>query len=159
MIILWRRHSMGTFSILLALWEGSPVVKVGYSSRRTGNVELKARATVEKTVQLSVIWDSMTFFWRHCNALYCFSSHVAGYKTKCVLILWGWDQENATTMQTIFSNSFSCVKIVAFSNKSQVFPVSEIDKKAAFAQYGLIHWCTYAPLASRITTFSCGYGI
>ena len=65
----WWRHNMETISALLAC-EGihlSQVYSLNKVMRTHCDFFRLVWNVVEQTVGLSVVWDAMTFMWRHCN--------------------------------------------------------------------------------------------
>ena len=64
---------MDTFSVLLALCEGNPLVTGGFPPQRASDAELwcvigcQLKPADEQTAELPVIWDSMILMWCQCN--------------------------------------------------------------------------------------------
>ena len=70
----WWRQGMETFSVLLTFCEGNPPgSSSGFAWQRASIVELRcykctSEQAIGQTMQLPMIWDTMWFMWRHCNA-------------------------------------------------------------------------------------------
>ena len=59
--IYWRHHT-----ITDPLWEES----FEFPSHRVGNAELwYSLSYVKLSIELPMVWDPLSFMWRHCNVL------------------------------------------------------------------------------------------
>ena len=59
-------HDMETRSALLVLFEENNSQKVS-NAKLWCFPSILARTTIERTVNLLIIWEAMAFMWRHCN--------------------------------------------------------------------------------------------
>ena len=70
----WRRHEMEAFSELLALCAGNSPVTGEFPAQRTSNSDFDVSLMwvwikCSTSSQWQVIWDHVTFMWRHHNLL------------------------------------------------------------------------------------------
>ena len=88
MVASWWHHDMEPYSTLLALCEGNPPVTRGFPPQRARNTELKCflwcapERTVEKTVELLVIWGAMTVMLCHCSVTVKWTNAVCPYNPR-----------------------------------------------------------------------------
>ena len=72
-ILPWWHHQMGTFSALLVLCEGNPLVTVGFPSRKTVTPNFDASVDLRLNKRLSKRWRHRWIetpshsLWRQCN--------------------------------------------------------------------------------------------
>ena len=84
----WKRYDMEALSALLSLCDGNPPFKAGPPSQRATNVQLwcylwcEHEKTVQQTMELPVIWGTMTLIWRHCTDWVKISPSVTNPETK-----------------------------------------------------------------------------
>ena len=100
----WWRHDMETFSALLALCQGNPLVADGFPSQRTSNVELLFFFSVNLSKLLNKHsscwqWDGTVLKWSQCHDFHARPNRV--FK-----IMYFWDK--LRNMSNIFMSA-NCV--------------------------------------------------
>ena len=108
MSISWWRHQMEVFSALVALCAGNSPVTAKFPAQRASNVDFDvslmwAAYAVKQTIEWPMIWDYMTFKWRHRNYSVRYMNKNADFDTVvynmshkiftwfCRALFWGGD--------------------------------------------------------------------